>query len=155
MNRAGVTGIAQRIAARRTERKVGLLNLAKSVGITIPWARDLEADDSEVPMTLSLGQVCRLAESLSVAPRALVCGDVCPTTIAAVTPKTVVEAIKAHLSNNQLTVEQFGDAVGWDVQSVIGDASRIWPDWNLDQAHDVCEALGIDWRGLLPASIAD
>jgi transcriptional regulator with XRE-family HTH domain len=145
-------GIAQRVASARAAKGLSVAEVASAVGINDAWAYDLEAYDDDLPSTLSLGQVCRLATVLGTSPRALACGSDHPQASVTVSPEMVVQAIQTSLVAHGQSVDEFSHAVGWDVQSVLDDPRRIWPEWCLDQAHDVCSRLGIDWRTLLPGT---
>lgn len=154
MNGAGVRGVAKRIAATRAARQLSLADVARHLGIHDQGAYDLETYDDDLPTTLSLRQVRDLGELLALSPRRLVCGDELPHASFLVSPEAVVAAIRAHVAANRVTIEEFSRTVGWDVESAMGDPNRIWSDWNVDQAHDVCGAVNIDWCTLLPSADA-
>jgi hypothetical protein len=41
--------------------------------------------------------------------------------------------------------------VGWNVAPALACPASAWDIWNLDALVDSCEALGIDWREVVPA----
>ena len=129
-----------------------MADVARHLGIQDQWAYDLETYDDDAPMTLSLGEVCDLAYLLAMSPRYLVCGEDWRRVAGTSSPQQIVGAIRTHLVAVSLSADEFGEAVGWDVGSVMDDPNRIWSDWNVDQAHEVCRAVGVDWRTLLPTS---
>jgi hypothetical protein len=63
----------------------------------------------------------------------------------------VVDRIRDEIRKRGVSTESFEENVGWEVGSALQDPERIWADWCADQLADVCAAIGIDWRAVIPA----
>jgi hypothetical protein len=63
--------------------------------------------------------------------------------------------ISGFCAERGITVDQWGDTVGWDVQDALASPETILDQWNLDCLREVCEALGVHWPNYLPPPIGD
>ena len=147
-----IKGIGNRLHEAREAKGLSKLYIGKRIGINDQWVFDLEAYDHEIPSTLHFVQVCELATLVSLTPRELVLGKDIPEDLGITTATQVSEAIKLHLMKHNLSTDEFGKKVGWNVSSAIEDPEHIWAVWCLECIRDVCEGVGIDWRTVLPPS---
>ena len=147
-----IEGIGDRIHAARKSKGLTKDEITLHIGGYEQRVYNLEAFDDDLPTTLSLRQVCDLANLLSLPPRELVCGTDMPASSETTTAAQVAAAIKTHISEQGLDINKYDEQVGWDVHSVIENPENLWDDWNIDSLHEVCVGLGIDWRTVLPSS---
>jgi hypothetical protein len=60
----------------------------------------------------------------------------------------VQERLHAFLSSERTDIASFGDKVGWTLEPFAESPTAAW-EWNASGLHDICEGLGLDWRGVL------
>ena len=119
-------------------------SLARAVNISTASYWDLENLEHELEEALSLTELTKLATELRVAPSALFSGAPCAT----VTTETLAQAIREYLASRGESVSDFEDKVGWDVAEALKDPG-LFLGFNVDGLRAVCEAVGIDWLGVL------
>jgi len=107
---------------------------------------DLEAHDDELSMGVSVSEVVRVCRALHLDPRALFDGSVS----AAALPSfdSLAQTIREYLGVNRVSLQEFENVVGWKVGESVADPTKF-SEFNLDGLSAVCEAVGVDWRGLL------
>src|SRR5207244_1369794 len=103
---------------------------------------DLETIDDEI-MIYSLADVQRFAGVLCVAPRELVGTEDRNDPISA---RELALAIREHCRAHGMTLEQFGDAAGWDLSKLADSPQMLLTDFSLDGIRDICRELGVDWQ---------
>ncbi len=141
--------VASRIAAAREKVGLSANDVAERVGLSVQSYWDLETNDDEAFMAVSLREIVLLSRVLRVSPCDLVDPENSLPPDAKVSYANLVAAIRAQMEVDGVDAEVWGTRVGWDVTGVIADAERVG-DLNLDALHDICCALGIDWRAVLP-----
>jgi transcriptional regulator with XRE-family HTH domain len=128
------------------------VELARRIGISLSSYRDLEARDEETFTVLSLGNLVRLAHELNLAPRTLLFGADAPEEgEGTITLDEVSRKLRDRQAASGLSVHEFGDTIGWDVEQLLSEPAALW-DFNLVGLRDVCKAVGIDWATILPVS---
>jgi hypothetical protein len=116
--------------------------------ITVPHYYDLESDDDELYMTLSLAELRLLCAELDMSFRYLFSGE--QKTSDKSTPfSSLAEMVAKHLDDHRMSQASFEDMVGWSLGDFTTNPERAW-DWNLDCLRDVCAALGVEWLDALP-----
>ena len=140
---------AVRIAAAR--KAVGLTEpeVAEAAALSDAEYADLESYDDEAFTCISLRQLCRLAQVLTVRPEDIVAAEQ-GMEHEAVSPTSLVSALKARMVATQESTEGFSERVGWAVEELLSDPRRIW-EWNVDGLHDLCREIGVQWLGVLAA----
>jgi DNA-binding XRE family transcriptional regulator len=120
-------------------------DLASSIGISVEHYCDLEDQDGELYTTLSLHELRKLTMTLGTSIRVLfgIKGE------AIIDFEGIAEALRRHLVKEHLSVDEFGNKVGWNLQNFI-DGPDIAGEWNVDCLCDVCRGLGISWLDALP-----
>ena len=48
-----------------------------------------------------------------------------------------------------ITLEQFSDAVGWDLETIINPPERLLADITIDGLKWLCRELGISWHQVI------
>jgi transcriptional regulator with XRE-family HTH domain len=132
-------------------KKVGLSQeeVAKRLGIGLPWYLDLEAYEDELSDNLSLAHLQVLSEILKVEPCTLLLGEKCFKAKESVGFADLVQRLKIKMSNDRLTEPQMSEKVGWELKDVLIDPQELW-NFNVDGLKDLCGAVGVDWLSVLP-----
>ena len=50
------------------------------------------------------------------------------------------------------SVEQFGDAIGWDVKVLLSQPKALW-SFNVEGLYDLCKPIHLGWVKALPESV--
>ena len=140
--------IAKRIAAAREKAGLSHEVVAHSIGLDAPSYWDLEAYDDEAFMAVSIAELVALARTLGVSTLDLLE----PTLSAPLEPISyaeLAELIRARIVLDDVDVDTWGARVGWDVSDILANADSV-ADLNLDGLRDICSALGVDWRAVVP-----
>ena len=140
---------AKRIKEAREKAGLSPEKVAEIVGLSIAAYDDLEEDDDEAFMCVSLGQLRSLAEILLIKPMQVVEKNIDYRNQEVITVTQLAERIRENIKYNSEDVESFGERVGWDVSSALEDPNNIWKDWNLDGLQDICNAVGVNWENVL------
>jgi transcriptional regulator with XRE-family HTH domain len=132
------------IRARRLALGLEPEKVARQVGLEPSSYYDLEGFESELPTSVSLGEIARLEDILNFDVReAFSAWSGRPE----VTLDGLSDAIKKHLQEVKLTVNEFENAIGWEIDSMLANPHSAL-DWNLDCLRDVCKTLGIPWESI-------
>jgi hypothetical protein len=144
------TNIAKTLQAARENSGKKPEEIAELLGISIPAYHDLEAFDDELPSSLSLKQVAQLFNVLKVDPAEILDAT---WTGRPIDPYDFVNRIKSYLSNNRMTLKEFEDRVGWDINQLIDDPLSLL-NYNIEGMVDISKELGIDAMEVLQGVIA-
>ena len=140
---------AGRIREARLRSGLREVDLAQQLGITIESYWDLESYDDEIFKCLTLKEVSVLGRALNVTPRVLLLGSDESNDHQRVTFTEIVGSLNARLTREEITAEQLGDLIGWDVQPLLNDPGALWA-YDVVALHDICRAVGVDWTAALP-----
>jgi transcriptional regulator with XRE-family HTH domain len=143
---------AQRIA--RARERAGLTHgeVAHHIDVNSAWYWDIESFDDEAFTVLSLKQLATLAGVLGVDARALLLGDDI-SRARGLAFSDISRRLAERLQRDQVTVDQFGDAVGWDLTAVLADPESLW-EFNVEGFFAIAEALEFDWVAALPVAVS-
>jgi hypothetical protein len=119
---------------------------AKRMGVSSPCIWDIESFEDELASCYSPYEVRHFCEVLGVRPSALF--EV-TTTEPAVSAKELVDRIHAECRNRSVTLEQFEDAVGWELAGSMERPERLLEGMSLDGLQWLCRELGIDWHRVI------
>lgn len=124
---------------------VSIKEIAALLDIGLPWAWDLWTDkeDDEIH-TLTLGKLQALATRLQVQVTALVYEFPDRRRRRASFDKLGLDA-SIFCDSQKLSVTEFSDLVGWEMQAFFDRTESAWDDWNLECLKDVCGMLGLNW----------
>lgn len=135
----------KRIAAGRSEEE-----MAELIGINLPSYFDLESYDDEVVDCLSLSELRKMYRALNMTPADLFSEDVSGNDDARhLSFAEFSKKVKSHIESHGMTVPEFEDKVGWELQSLLNDPEEIW-ERNVQFLKDVCVEVGIDWLWVAP-----
>jgi DNA-binding XRE family transcriptional regulator len=132
-----------RFRAARERAGLSIAEIAARAGVSEPCVWDLESHNDELMMTCSPADLQRFAGVLSVAPRELVGTEEHGDPISA---NELASAIREYCRVRNSTLEEFGDAAGWDVSKAADASQLLLSDFSLDGIRDICRELGVDWQ---------
>jgi transcriptional regulator with XRE-family HTH domain len=132
-----------RFRAARERAGLSIAETAAKAGVSEPRVWDLESYDDELMMTCSPADLQRFAGILSVAPRELVGTEQRGDPISA---DELASAIREYSRARNRTLDEFGDAAGWDVSKVANAPQLLLSEFPLDGIRDICRELGLDWQ---------
>lgn len=141
MNAAVSTSNRFRVARERAG--LSIAETATRAGISEPCVWDLEIHDDELMTVYSPAYLQRFASVLGVAPRELAGTDDRDAPISA---GELATAIREHCRVRGITLDEFGDAAGWDVSKSVDTPQVLLNDISIDGIRDICRELGIDWQ---------
>jgi hypothetical protein len=142
--------VARRIADARHRTGLTEKQLAERLGISLPAYCDLESYDDEAFTCLSLGQLRDLGVALGVPARQLLAPDGAGMSLLSFPMAALLDRVRVEIAQSGLTVEEFGERVGWDIASALAHPESAWTDWCVDGLQDICSAVGVDWLSVLP-----
>ena len=143
--------VAARIRAARQALGLSLEEFAQAHGVEATRQFDLELNDSAVFELVSLVALPGFAEALGLPVFTLLFGEQPLRAIRPVTYLDVVDAIEQRAGEQG--VAALSDAVGWDLQPVLGDPSSLGA-LSLKGLFGLCRAIELDWLGVLVATSA-
>ncbi len=146
------SSIARRILKARERANLAADAVAERVGLEPMAYYDLEHYDDEAFTAVSLAELCAVARTLGLSPRALVDPEPASPVAASISMQDVAQGIRLRMAADHLTPAAFGDLAGWDVAEALDNPESAWAAWSLDALRDVCEQIELDWRAVVPAS---
>jgi transcriptional regulator with XRE-family HTH domain len=141
---------AERIAAARQRSGISLPEVANRLGLSPAAYDDLEAYDDEAFTSISIEQLCQLADLLGVAASSLVAPAGSP--VEALEPVSLVSlasSLDAQLRERAERPETLSARLGWDVSEILSDPRSTWRVCNLDCLQDLCRSVGLSWLGVV------
>jgi len=116
------------------------------MGVSSPCIWDIESFEDELTSCYSPCEVRHFCEVLGVRPSELF--EV-TTTETAVSASELVDRIHGECRKRSVTLEQFEDAVGWELAGSMEPPERLLEGMSLDGLQWLCRELGIDWRRVI------
>jgi hypothetical protein len=89
-------------------------------------------------------------QALNMTPAELFSEDVSGSDDAHLSFAEFIEKVKSHIESHDMTVPEFEDKVGWELESLLNDPEEIWKR-NVEFLKDVCVEVGINWLSVAPA----
>lgn len=126
-------------------------DVARAVGLNKPSYYDVEASDDEVTGNISLATLTTIARCLGTTVADLL--D-CPETHATNLSRPIFDLMalaQARMAAEHLTVEAYGNRVGWNLAPAFENPERIW-DYPFEMLRALCGNLGADWTQFLDAA---
>ncbi len=140
--------VASRLRDARKRLGITESQLQAKVGAERFLCPDLELRDEEIFHCTDVQTVVALAAALESPASVLLFGEEPPVAVEGVSLNHVVERVREKLMQSGLTVEQFGDKIGWDVEPVLQEANALGT-YCLLGLRDICSAVSIDWFAVL------
>ena len=128
--------------------------LASALHITTPAYYDLESHQSDLFQGLSLKQVILLSHLLHLPLQTMLSAERPSGASGALMDLAVRVAVHCKEKEAGLTIEQFGDQVGWDIQRFVHAPATALEDWCVDTLRAVCSAVRFSWLDVLSKEAA-
>lgn len=125
--------------------------VARSAGLNKPtYIFHVEADDDEVRGHVSLRALKSIARTLGTTPLEILEGAGAVNASSPRSSASLAALVKARIDAENLTVDGYGERIGWNVEPILGDPERLW-DYPFDMLQALCGELGLDWREVIAA----
>ena len=141
-------GIAGEIKRRREALDLAVSDVAAAVGLSSDQYEDLETDDDEVFMAVTINQVLRLGDLLGVRIHELV-GRGEFEHDEGIGIREFLAIVRRHMASRNESIDEFSERVGWDVAAALADPDVAGAEWNLDCLRDISAGVSVDWRLVL------
>jgi len=121
--------------------------MAMYVGRSISNYYDLENVNGELFRTVALGELSKLCLALGIEARTLFDRPI--ITGQYISPEELIAKTKMYLSNCGLSVAEFEDQIGFEIESSFSSPTEVM-NWNVDFLRWLCREIDVDWRLALP-----
>jgi hypothetical protein len=119
-------------------------DVARAIGLNKPWYYDVEGRDDEVTDTISLATLIAIARTLGTTVIELVEGP--GSHVSSKRSRSDLVALtRARIAAECMTVDAYGDRIGWDVTSILVNPEDV-ERYPLVMLQALCEELGVDWK---------
>jgi len=112
---------------------------------------DLEFHDDEAFTVISVRQLHDLAAVLGASAGALLFGEEPAPDYPSVSHFEMVTRLRRRMAESQISIEQLGDQIGWDLQQAFVDPETLG-DLPVCGLRAVCDFGGVDWVAVLRTS---
>jgi transcriptional regulator with XRE-family HTH domain len=140
--------VAARIRAARTQLGISETEVARRLGVEPSMYWDLEWHDDELFMCVDFDRLPELAAVLETSLLVLLFGEEPREPPTRVSYAEVAQRIANRIGGGDVTVEELSEAVGWELRPILDNPAALGT-YNIAGVHDVCQAVGVDWVGLL------
>lgn len=120
--------------------------IAASAGLPAPTYYDLEEQDGELNMVVSLGELFKLASALGIRTRFIFDDKIEGQLISA---EQLCAKIKSYLDATRMSISEFENRVGFVIAPALGNPVEVF-NWNVDCLRFVCSEIGVNWLDALP-----
>ncbi|HWE03403.1 MAG TPA: helix-turn-helix transcriptional regulator [Tepidisphaeraceae bacterium] len=144
-------GIAEQFRGLRQAMGKRIDEIAIEAGVEIANYCDLESIDDEFEDAISIEDVEKVCKALGTSAREL-CRKMNGTKFDGakrILPDDLAGAIRLHIVSAGLSLPEFEEAVGWELEAFLANPTRYWHG-NIRWLKDICAALGLDWIDALP-----
>jgi transcriptional regulator with XRE-family HTH domain len=142
------TTIGPHTRFREARERLGLSpdEVAAQCGISDAGIWDIEAIEGDLTACYSPSEVQQFCRLLRIHPSELFGERISES---AVSPEELVQRIHEECRSRGITLEKFGDVVGWELSACMDPPHRLLEDLNVDGLQWLCRELRIDWRRAL------
>jgi len=141
--------IAERIRAARELSGLSWEAVAEHLREAPSHFWDLELYDDELFRVVSVNTIGRLAGIFGITVDEVLFGIAAQPPAARTSFADVAARLSRLLASENLTVDDLGDRIGWDVSRVLADPESLG-DYNVDGFRRVCNTIDVDWVTALP-----
>ncbi len=141
----------KKLRAAREDSGKSPEEIAEALGISSAAYYDLEAFDDELPTSLSLDKVALLFTLLKIEPAMFFATAPPPESVS---PDALIRKISEYLNTKRMTVSEFEDRVGWDIEPLLKEPSKIL-SYDIDALRDICNEIGVDWLSVVQSIMSD
>ena len=143
-------GYADKIRQMRLAAGKSEVEMAELIGINLPSYYDLESYDDEVLDCLALYELKKMCQVLKITPVDLLSDDANNHSVLNhLSLAEFIEMVKKHIASEGITVTEFEDQAGWEMEGLLNNPEEIW-ERNVQFLKDVCGKLGISWLSVVP-----
>jgi transcriptional regulator with XRE-family HTH domain len=139
---------AKRIRERRIMLELSEAQLASDLGISIAAYGDLEQYEDELATCITLKQANQLSLWLGIPLLELLAEDMQSRSMPS--PEQVAEQVASYIASAGVSVESFGEQVGWDLQAFLQEPSRVAPGLPIMFFRDLAAGVGGGALSLVP-----
>jgi len=136
------------IRFREFRERAGLTHddAARQMGISSPAVWDIESCDNEISECYSPSEVRQFCHVLGVHPSELFGVKTAEPPVSAT---ELVRLIHEQCQSRGVTLEQFEDAVGWQLSACIEPPAHLLEDMTIVGLQWLCRELGINWQRVI------
>jgi transcriptional regulator with XRE-family HTH domain len=143
-----IPAYAEHLRAAREKSGKSVEELASALGISSAAYHDLETFDDEILDSLSFRQLALLGEELNLNLRNFfAAGSTADSGESNF--DDLAARIKEHVERHHMSVSEFEDKAGWEVEKHLEDPKEFW-EYNAAALIDISNEIGMDWASLLP-----
>lgn len=136
---------SENIRAARVRAGMEPEDVARAVGLNKPWYYDVEGSDDEVTGNISMATLIAVARMLGTTAVELLDGPGAVGGAAKRSSSDLVALARARIAAERLTVDEYGDRVGWDMAPVLTNPEHVW-QYPFVMLRSLCEDLGVEWK---------
>jgi transcriptional regulator with XRE-family HTH domain len=136
---------SENIRAARIRAGLQPEDVARAVGLSKPSYYDIEGRDDEVTGNISVATLMAIARTLGTTAAELLDGA---GTVAGAPKRSsseIVDLTRARIAAEHVTVEAYGDRIGWDMAPVLKNPEHVWR-YPFVMLQALCGDLGVDWK---------
>jgi transcriptional regulator with XRE-family HTH domain len=135
---------------RLARTRIGLEpeDVARAVGLNVPWYRDVEGHDDEVTGNVSLGTLMAIARTLNTTTVELLEGPGALDGASKRSGLELADLARARIASDGLTVKEYGDRIGWDMAPVLAAPEHL-QRYPVVMLQALCHDLGVDWKAFV------
>ncbi|MGC4031727.1 MAG: hypothetical protein QM754_08335 [Tepidisphaeraceae bacterium] len=141
-----MTPIAARFREARCHAGLSVAAVAVECGISDVCVWDLESYDDELMTAYTAADLQCFARVLATTPSALLGVEPCDDPISV---DDLAAAITTHCERHGTTLDDFSQAVGWDLTAGMNMSESLRASISLDGLAAIGGELGIEWRRLV------
>ena len=140
---------------RAAREQLGLMpnEVERRAGLPSHFLEEVEAYPDEVTSVIGLDALAALCGVLGLQPAALLAHPDERLPEVPVRAEELAGAIRARMTAEGLSAEEFGSRAGWAVEPLLDDPPAGLGSLNVDGLFDICAAAGVSWLAALPAAI--
>ena len=133
---------------REFRERAGLSHeqVAQPLGVSSSCVWDIESHEDELSSCYSPSQVQQFCCVLGIRPVELFGVEIIE---AAISADALAQLIHEHCRSRNLSLEQFGNVVGWDLSACIEPPVKLIEDMSIDGLQWLCRELGVDWHRVI------
>jgi transcriptional regulator with XRE-family HTH domain len=136
---------SENVRLARTRAGLEPADVAQAVGLNKSSYYELESHDDEATTGISLGILRAVARTLGTTAVELLEGPDAVRPRSGQALSILVDLVRTRIASHGLTVDAYGDRIGWDVAPVLANPEHVW-EYPFDMLHALCEDLGVDWK---------
>ena len=138
-----------RLAAARERSGLSAEAIAERVGLPVALYRELESDATALCSKISLADLRAVAHVVGLTPRELLLNEAASQQPARASFAELASAVRQAVSQSQLSIEMWSEAVGWEVGPLLVNPEYVWR-LSVDALKDICVGARRDWLAFLP-----